>query len=102
MNTQFFDLHEVVSKDEILVMLSWKDTTLHEQLKLKDDPFMWHRGIHFFQVQRNGKLTFNKRMIQIWLTAKSQNDPHMHLDAIALYQALVPRISQIQRRKRAV
>lgn len=86
----FFELTEVISQDELLNYLDWSPTTMWEQVRLKDDPFAWINGIHYFQLREKGKLTFNKRMIEVWLVAKSQRDPQMHLNAIDLFQRSVP------------
>lgn len=100
--TTFFELHEVITQEKLLAMLDWSSTTMWEQVKLKDSPFRWHNGIHYFQLRPKGKLTFNKSMIQIWMTAKSQDDAQMHLNAIALFQQSIPGVAIISRSKRVI
>lgn len=100
--TTFFDLNEIICKEQLLTMLDWSETSMWDQIKVKNDPFCWHRGVHYFQASPKGKLTFNKRMITVWLTAKSQNDPQMHLNAITLYQQLIPGVATTRRGKNAV
>lgn len=91
MTIQFFDFVENITQEQLLNLLDWGATAMWEQMKVKDDPFAWVNGIHYFQPVQKGKLTFNKRMIQVWLIAKSQGDPQMHLDAIAAFQQSMPR-----------
>jgi hypothetical protein len=91
MSISFFEFVENINKEQLLELLSWGDTAMWEQIKVKNDPFAWHNGIHYYQPTPKGKVTFNKRMVQVWLTAKSQGDAQMHLDAIAAFQQSFPR-----------
>lgn len=90
MTTDFFQLCEVITQEDLLAMLDWAPTTMWEQIRLKNDPFAWVKGVHYFQPREKGKITFNKRMIQVWLVAKSQRDTEMHLNAITLFQQSIP------------
>jgi hypothetical protein len=91
MTISFFEFVENITQDQLLAMLDWGATAMWEQLRTKDDPFAWINGVHYFQPVPKGKITFNKRMVQVWLTAKSQGDAQMHLDAIAAFQQSFPR-----------
>ncbi|MCY7282271.1 MAG: hypothetical protein LH679_02290 [Cyanobacteria bacterium CAN_BIN43] len=91
MSISFFDFVENINQEQLLGLLDWGTSALWEQVKVKDDPFAWINGVHYFQPISKGKITFNKRMVQVWLAAKSQRDPQMHLDAIAAFQQSFPR-----------
>jgi hypothetical protein len=91
MSISFFEFVEIVNQEQVLEMLNWGTTAMWQQIRLKGDPFSWINGVHYFQLVAGGKITFNKRMVQAWLTAKSQNDPQMHTDAIAAFQQSFPR-----------
>lgn len=87
---KFFDLLEVISKEQLLSYLGWGETAMWEQIGLKNDPFAWINGIHYFQPIPKGKVTFNRRMIEVWLTAKCQKNPELHLNVIERFQDLHP------------
>ncbi|MBN8564117.1 MAG: hypothetical protein J0L70_26630 [Leptolyngbya sp. UWPOB_LEPTO1] len=87
---KFFELIEVISQEQLLSYLDWGTTAMWEQIGLKGDPFMWINGVHYFQPIPKGKVTFNKRMIEVWLTAKCQKDPDLHMTAIQRFQELHP------------
>ncbi|MBD1856466.1 MULTISPECIES: hypothetical protein [Leptolyngbya] len=89
-DNNFFELIEVINQDQLLSYLDWGSTALWDQIRIKNDAFAWINGVHYFQPTPKGKLTFNKRMIEVWLTAKCQKDPEMHLNAIERFQALHP------------
>lgn len=86
-----FEFVEIIPQEQLLILLNWGATAMWEQLKLKDDPFSWIIGVHYFQPNAKGNITFNKRMVQLWLIAKSQNDPGMHTDAVTAFQQSLPR-----------
>lgn len=87
---KFFDLIAIITQDELLTYLDWGSTAMWEQIGLKNDPFAWINGIHYFQQIAKGKVTFNRPMIEVWLTAKCQRNPDLHLNAIKRFQELHP------------
>lgn len=88
MESNFFEFIEVITRTQLLDYLDWGRTALWDQIGLKNDPFAWINGVHYFQQVPKGKITFNKRMIEVWLTAKCQKNPQLHLDAIERFQEL--------------
>lgn len=96
---RFSELIEVISQEQLLSYLDWKLTKMWEQIRLKNDPFAWINGVHYFQPVEGGKITFNKRMVEVWLVAKCQRDSQRHLNAIALFQASVPGAAITRSRK---
>jgi hypothetical protein len=99
METNFFDFIEVVSQEELLNYLVWGESKMWEQIRLKGDAFSWMNGVHYFQQKERGKVTFNKRMIEVWLTAKCQNNEMLHLNAVQRFQELHPGSGIVRRGK---
>lgn len=99
MEQKFFELIEIITQEDLLSTLGWGTTTMWDQIRVKDSPFAWVKGIHYFQCRERGKLTFNRRMIAVWLVAKSQNDPEIHLRAVDLFQQSIPGTPPVRRRK---
>ena len=102
MQANFFDLIEVISQEELLNYLDWRESKMWEQIRIKDDPFSWQNGIHYFQTTDRGKVTFNKRMIEVWLTAKCQRDPTLHTNAVQRFQQLHPGAGTVRRSKGSI
>jgi len=90
MQDNFFQFIEVIPQEQLLSYLDWGTSAMWSQIGLKDDPFSWINGIHYFQEKPKAKVTFNKRMIEVWLTAKCQRDPALHLNAVQRFQQLHP------------
>ncbi|MBE9013812.1 hypothetical protein IQ250_26855 [Pseudanabaenaceae cyanobacterium LEGE 13415] len=87
-------LLDICSLKEILELLNESESTIDRRrahgIKNPLDPMAWQRGIHWFQPNERGRITYNKAMIQIWLVAVSQEDRQMHLNAIAEFQRSIP------------
>lgn len=94
MSMSFSELVEVYSLREIREFLGESESTLDRRrtygLRNPLDPLAWQKGIHWFQPNERGRITYNKAMIQIWLVAVSQGDPNMHLNAISEFQRSIP------------
>ena len=94
MSKTFDDFLEVCSLREIKEFLGESESTIDRRrtygLQNPLDPLAWQKGIHWFQPNERGRITYNKAMIKIWLVAVSQEDPAMHLNAIAEFQRSIP------------
>lgn len=94
MSRTFDELLEVCSLREIREFLGESESTIdRRRLHGANNPLdslAWQKGIHWFQPNERGRITYNKRMIAIWLVAVSQGDSAMHVNAIAEFQRSIP------------
>lgn len=90
----FDEFFEVCSLREIRELLGESESTIDRRrmygLHNPLDPLAWQRGIHWFQPNERGRITYNKAMIKIWLVAVSQEDKNIHLNAIEAFQRSIP------------
>lgn len=90
----FDELIEVCSLREIKEFLGESESTIDRRrlhgLHNPLDPLAWQKGIHWFQPNERGRITYNKVMVKVWLVAVSQHDSAMHLNAITEFQRSIP------------
>lgn len=94
MSRAYNEFLEICSLREVQELLSESESTIDRRrnhgIQNPLDPLAWQKGIHWFQANERGRITYNKKMIQLWLVAVSQSDRNMHLNAIAEFQRSMP------------
>lgn len=90
----FAELIEICSLREIKELLGESESTIDRRrlhgINNPLDPLAWQKGIHWFQPNERGRITYNKAMIKVWLVAVSQEDRQMHLNVITEFQKSIP------------
>jgi hypothetical protein len=90
----FNEFLEICSLREIKELLNESESTIDRRrvygANNPTDALAWHKGIHWFQPNERGRITYNKAMIKVWLVAASQEDGSIHVNAIAEFQRSLP------------
>jgi hypothetical protein len=103
LKTEFLGFVQVVPWAGVMGYLDMGKTAIEAQLALGKeaprDPFAWENGVHYFQLNPGGKITFNLAMVKVWYVCRCQNDPDGHINAVINYKAAHPGASLPRQRR---